>query len=150
MEDRKNEGNKPLTSATDNTAEETTPRQRPKRQKLEPLSKEKIIKQEKKPTPKSNKSPKTPTKTPPKDQGDDFFVAYHQSPKKKDYLANLQQQMKEKDKKIEILEKANAALQKDLNAMNTEAAESRGELKVMRVLLAQQKEDIEYMRNIKK
>ena len=77
-------------------------------------------------------------------------MAYHQSPKKKDYLANLQQQMKEKDKKIEILEKANAALQKDLNAMNTEAAESRGELKVMRVLLAQQKEDIEYMRNVKK
>ena len=34
----------------------------------------------KKKTPKSNKSPKTPTKMPLKDKGDDFIVFYYQSP----------------------------------------------------------------------
>ena len=80
MEDRENEGNKPLTPATDKSGEEATTKQRPKRQKLEPLPSEKKIKQEKKPTPKSNKSPKTPTKTPPKDKGDNLVMFYHQSP----------------------------------------------------------------------
>ena len=79
MEDCENEGNKPLTPATDKSGEEATPKQRPKRQKLEPLSTEKKIKQEKKLTPKSNKSPKTPTKTPPKDKGEDFVMSYPQS-----------------------------------------------------------------------
>ena len=37
MEDRKNEGNKPLTPATDKSGKETTSKQHPKCQKLEPL-----------------------------------------------------------------------------------------------------------------
>ena len=66
-----------------------TLRERLKCQKVKVvLSKEKI-KQEKKPTSKSTKYPKTPTKMPPKDQKNNFVLFYYQSPCKKEYLASL-------------------------------------------------------------
>ena len=80
MEDCENEGNKPLTLGTDKSGKEKTPRQRPKQQKLEATPNIEKIKKEKKTPPKTNKSPKTPTKTPPKDQGDDYSMFYCQSP----------------------------------------------------------------------
>ena len=80
MEDRKNEENKPLMPGTDKSGEEKTLRQCPKWQKLEATPNIEKIKKEKKTPPKTNKSPKTPMKTLPKDQGDDYSLSYCQSP----------------------------------------------------------------------
>ena len=98
------------------------------------------IKQEKKPTLKLTKSPKTPTKTPPKDQRDDYVLFYLQSLQKKEYLASLEVQMKEKNKKIGKLEKSNLKLQTKLNLLSTEAAEEWRELKMMKIKLDEKEE----------
>ena len=57
--------------------------------------------------------------------------------------------MKEKDKKIEKLQKANFELQNKLNLLATEAAKVQRELKVMKILLDKKKEEINYFKNKK-
>ena len=64
-------------------------------------------------------------------------------------MANLELQMKEKNKKIAKLEKDNLELQNKLNLLGTKAAKVWGELKMMRVMLAEKKDEIDYMRNKK-
>jgi len=90
----------------------------PKCQKVESVPIKEKIKKKKIP-PKLTKSPKTPTKMPPKDQEDDCVLSYNQSPWKKEFVANLELQMKEKDKKTAKLEKDNLELQTKYNLLAT-------------------------------
>ena len=57
--------------------------------------------------------------------------------------------MKEKDKKIAKLEKDNLELQTKYNLLATETAKAQRELKMIRVMLSEKKEEIDYMRSKK-
>ena len=72
-----------LTPDTEKSGEKTTLREHFKCQKVEVVPTKEKIKQEKKPTPKLTKFPKTPMKMPPKNQGDNFILFYYQSPQKR-------------------------------------------------------------------
>ena len=120
----------------------------PKKRKTPP-KKSKDAAKSKKISKPSEKVPKLAEKVPQVPPVDKYQIGYQKSPKKKEFLNTLAEEIKKKNVRIENLEKELAETKKQLHEQIAVAAEGRGELRVMKELIKYKDGEIEYLRGKK-
>jgi hypothetical protein len=139
MQSRENEGDDEETEALDDSLEKSSRKTRAKRE-ITPIS-----------TPAKNKKKKAKSTTPkvvktpsksPKVSSSDALKDYRESPRKREYVAALVEELKSKSSKIEEMEKKILDLEKSFSAEQTKCAKLEGKMEGSERLIVTLKEEL--------